>query len=82
MLLFLGVYAASKRSHEIISETLRLEMAPFSVTVLAITTGAVNTKGQTYFENWKLPLDSIYKPIETRLRQGHAATTGSRGWIQ
>ena len=59
-----GVYAASKRSHEIISETLRLEMSPFGVTVLAITTCAVKTKGQTYFEDWKLPADSIYKPIE------------------
>lgn len=62
--LCIGVYAASKRSHEIISETLRLEMAPFGVTVLAVTTGAVKTNGQTYFEDWKLPPDSIYKPIE------------------
>lgn len=59
-----GVYAASKRSQEIISETLRLEMVPFGVKVLAVTTGAVKTKGQTYFDDWKLPDDSIYKPIE------------------
>lgn len=64
MFLETGVYAASKRSQEIISETLRLEMVPFGVTVLAVTTGAVKTNGQTYFEDWKLPVDSIYKPIE------------------
>lgn len=59
-----GVYAASKMSQEILSETLRLEMAPFGVTVLAVTTGAVKTNGQTYSKDWKLPADSIYKPIE------------------
>lgn len=64
MFLCTGAYAASKRSQEIISETLRLEMVPFGVKVLAVTTGAVKTKGQTYFEDWKLPANSIYKPIE------------------
>lgn len=67
MFAVLGVYAASKSSLEIISETLRLEMVPFGVTVLAVTTGAVKTKGQTYFGDWKLPADSIYKAIEDKI---------------
>lgn len=66
-LLRTGAYAASKRSQEIISETLRLEMVPFGVTVLAVTTGAVKTNGQTYFNDWKLPADSIYRPIEDKI---------------
>ena len=61
------MYAASKRSLEIISETLRLEMVPFGVTVLAITTGPVKSNGQTNFEDWKLPADSVYKPIEDKI---------------
>jgi NAD(P)-dependent dehydrogenase (short-subunit alcohol dehydrogenase family) len=59
-----GVYSASKRSLEIIAETLRLEMAPFNVKVLSIVTGAVRTNGQTYFDDLRLPEDSLYKSIE------------------
>ncbi|KAF7511590.1 hypothetical protein GJ744_004178 [Endocarpon pusillum] len=71
---WMGTYAASKRSLEIISETLRLELSPFGVTVLSVVTGAVKTNGQTYFGDWKLPEDSIYKPIEAKIAsraQGH-----------
>ena len=49
---------------EIMAETLRLELAPFGVGVLSIVTGAVQTNGQTYFGDFKLPDDSLYKPIE------------------
>lgn len=49
---------------EIIAETLRLELQPFGVGVLCVVTGAVQTNGQTYFEDWKLPEDSLYRPIE------------------
>ncbi|GFF43815.1 NADPH-dependent 1-acyldihydroxyacetone phosphate reductase [Aspergillus udagawae] len=61
---YMGVYSASKRSLEIIAETLRLEMAPFNVKVLSIVTGAVRTNGQTYFDDLRLPEDSLYKTIE------------------
>ncbi|KAF5871215.1 putative nadph-dependent 1-acyldihydroxyacetone phosphate reductase protein [Botrytis fragariae] len=62
---YMGLYAASKRSLEILSETLRLELQPFGVHVPSIVTGAVQTNGQTYFEDWKLPQESLYKPIES-----------------
>ncbi|KAL5357099.1 hypothetical protein BJX96DRAFT_143900 [Aspergillus floccosus] len=61
---FMGVYAASKRSQEIIAETMRLELAPFGVKVLSVVTGAVGTRGQSYFGDWHLPEDSLYKSIE------------------
>lgn len=32
--------------------------------VLSIITGAVRSQGQTYFDDWKLPEDSMYKSIE------------------
>lgn len=51
------------------SETLRLEVAPFDVTVLSVVTGAVKTNGLTYFEDWELPADSIYKPIEATIAE-------------
>ena len=49
---------------EIMAETLRLELMPFDVGVLCIVTGAVQTNGQTYFEDWAIPEGSIYKWIE------------------
>lgn len=59
-----GTYAASKRSLELAAETLRLELAPFGVDVLEVVTGAVKTRGQTYFGDFKLPEQSLYKAIE------------------
>ena len=32
--------------------------------VLSVVTGAVQSNGQTYFEDWKLPENSLCKPIE------------------
>ncbi|KAK7996657.1 hypothetical protein PG989_004697 [Apiospora arundinis] len=61
---YMGTYAASKRSLEIVAETLRLELAPFGVGVLEVVTGGVKTNGQTYFGDFKLPSDSLYKSQE------------------
>ncbi|KAH6609153.1 nadph-dependent 1-acyldihydroxyacetone phosphate reductase protein [Trichoderma cornu-damae] len=64
---YAGTYSASKRALEIVAETLRLEMAPFGVGVLEIVTGGVCSKGQTYFGDWKLPSQSLYKSIENTI---------------
>jgi len=61
---FMGLYSGSKRALEILSETLRLEMEPFGVKVVEVVTGAVVSKGQTYFQDMKLPANSIFLPIE------------------
>ncbi|KAE8142934.1 hypothetical protein BDV38DRAFT_293402 [Aspergillus pseudotamarii] len=61
---FMGTYAGSKRALELMADTLRLELIPFHVKVLCIPTGAVRTQGQTYFGDFKLPDQSLYKPIE------------------
>jgi hypothetical protein len=37
--------------------------------VLSVVTGAVQTNGQTYFEDWKLPEGSLYKPIESLIAE-------------
>ncbi|KAI1657941.1 NAD(P)-binding protein [Daldinia decipiens] len=62
-----GTFAASKRSEEIMAETLRLELAPFHVKVLSVVTGALKTMGQTHFDDWKLPDKSLYAPIESTI---------------
>lgn len=46
------------------ADTLRLELAPFGVDVLEVVTGGVKTNGQTYFGDFKLPEDSLYKSQE------------------
>ncbi|KAJ6102042.1 Hydroxybutyrate dehydrogenase [Penicillium sp. IBT 16267x] len=66
-----GVYGASKRSLEHISEVLRLELDPFQVKVLSIVTGGVASSNQASGDI-VLPSSSLYKPIE-------ATMTGSRG---
>lgn len=60
-----GTFAATKRSEEIMAETLRLELAPFHVNVLSVVTGALKTRGQSHFDDWKLPEGSLYKPVES-----------------
>ncbi|RYP10559.1 hypothetical protein DL765_008063 [Monosporascus sp. GIB2] len=63
-----GTFAASKKSEEIMAETLRLELAPFNVKVLSVVTGALKTMGQTHFDDWRLPEKSLYAPIESTIR--------------
>ncbi|KAI1261152.1 hypothetical protein F5Y18DRAFT_402762 [Xylariaceae sp. FL1019] len=61
---YMGTYSGSKMSTEIMAETLRLELAPFNVGVVEVVTGGVKSQGQTYFEDFKLPAQSLYKRVE------------------
>ncbi|KAK9372467.1 uncharacterized protein V1513DRAFT_384756 [Lipomyces chichibuensis] len=57
---WLGIYTASKSALTTISETLRLEMAPFGVKVLTVMSGTVDSN---FFRNvlqYKLPSTSRY----------------------
>jgi 1-acylglycerone phosphate reductase len=74
ILTFEGTYSASKRSIEVLTDTLRLELQPLGVNVLCVVTGAVKSAGQTYFDDLKLPDASLYKSIEKTVisrAQGH-----------
>ncbi|KAL4936181.1 hypothetical protein BDV06DRAFT_228134 [Aspergillus oleicola] len=64
---WIGTYSASKRSLEIVADTLRLELAPFRVRVVSIVTGPVKTLGQSHFDDLTLPENSPYKPIEDKI---------------
>ncbi|KAI1163093.1 hypothetical protein F5B18DRAFT_672638 [Nemania serpens] len=68
---YMGTYAASKRSIEIVADTLRLELGPFGVSVLEVVTGAVKSKGQTYFGDFKLPEQSSIEPTIAGRAQGN-----------
>ncbi|KAF2274906.1 NAD(P)-binding protein [Westerdykella ornata] len=62
------------RSIEIAADTLRLELVPLGVNVLAVVTGGVKTAGQTYFDNLRLPENSLYRSVEKTIisrAQGH-----------
>ena len=50
-----------------ISDTLRLELAPFNVKVVTIHTGAVNTNILSTGVDFKLPPTSKYKSIEKEI---------------
>ncbi|KAJ5557029.1 hypothetical protein N7494_000944 [Penicillium frequentans] len=74
---FMGTYAGSKRAVELMADTLRLELIPFNVKVLCIVTGATQTQGQTYFGDFKLPEDSLYKQIEATIAARAQGQDGS-----
>lgn len=63
--------AGSKRSLEILMDTLRVELKPFGVNTLSVVNGVVRSNAQNWrhFEGWKLPDDSIYKPLEELIYQ-------------
>ena len=53
---------------EIMSDTMRVELAPFNVKVQALVTSSVKTQGLTYFGNFSLPEESLYKSIEATIK--------------
>jgi len=63
----LGLYAGSKAAANAITETLRLEMAPFNVKVVNIVTGAISTNILSNGVNFELPRTSRYKNIEKEI---------------
>ena len=50
-----------------ITDTLRLELAPFGVKVVTVVTGAVSTNTLSNGVNFELPANSIYKSIEKEI---------------
>jgi short-subunit dehydrogenase len=63
--------AGSKRALKILMETLRMELKPFGVDVLSVVTGVVKSNAQNWehFEDWKLPEDSVYKPLKSLIHE-------------
>lgn len=60
----IGIYSGSKSAISTITDTLRMEMAPFGVKVVTIVTGAIATNTLNTGLNFKLPATSMYRSIE------------------
>lgn len=60
-----------------------MELKPFGVKVLHVVKGAVRSNGQNAkdkdLENWKLPENSLYKPLEERIRTTNQENDGMYG---
>ncbi|KAI9667702.1 MAG: hypothetical protein M1821_000519 [Bathelium mastoideum] len=64
---WMGIYAGSKAAMTQISDTLRMELAPFSVKVVTVRTGAVKSNALADGPNFKLPPTSRYVSIEKEI---------------
>lgn len=58
-----GPYTSSKAALKTLSETLRLELSPFGVSVVTIMTGIVSSHFHDNEPDFKLPEGSRYHPI-------------------
>ena len=67
MLIGAGIYGASKAALTLLSETLRLEMTPFDVKVVAIITGGVQTNIMANGPEPVLPSSSRYTFAEKNI---------------
>ncbi|OKL58551.1 hypothetical protein UA08_06049 [Talaromyces atroroseus] len=80
---FQSAYNASKAAMAIFSDSLRLELEPFGVTVIELKTGAVSTnmiQNQKEFTPVTLPSGSIYQPareaVEGAMRFDNMSNVG------
>ncbi|KAL8881771.1 MAG: hypothetical protein Q9198_001093 [Flavoplaca austrocitrina] len=74
---WMGIYAGSKAAVTAISDTLRLELAPFGVKVVTAVTGAVSTNILSSGSAFKLPATSRYKSIEKEISDRAAGKDGT-----
>lgn len=73
---FGSVYNASKAALHSYSDTLRVELAPFGVSIITVATGGV--KSNIARTERVLPIDSLYTDLETsyQRRQKHSQEVG------
>jgi len=75
---FAGAYCSSKSALHSLSEALRMELAPFGIQVVMIQPGGVRSAfGDHAEEAICLPENSVYRPVEDRIRA--RAQAGQQG---
>ncbi len=75
---FAGAYSSSKAALHSLSDGLRMELAPFGIQVVIIQPGGVRSAfGDHAEEAIRLPVDSVYRPVERGIRA--RAQAGQRG---
>jgi 1-acylglycerone phosphate reductase len=60
----MGIYSASKAALSMLTDTLRLEVAPFGIRVVELKTGSVESNFHDNAGKASLPTDSLYAPIK------------------
>jgi 1-acylglycerone phosphate reductase len=60
----MGIYSASKAALAMLTDTLRLEVAPFGIRVVELKTGTVESNFHEDGGKAVLPADSLYAPIK------------------
>jgi 1-acylglycerone phosphate reductase len=64
---FHGIYNASKAAVQMISNNMRIELAPFGVKVIHVVTGGIKTKFFDNIDEYDFPADSLYDPARKEL---------------
>ena len=66
---FSGGYSASKAALHVLSDAMRMELAPFGIRVLTVQPGSIASRfGANSTANVALPADSIYAVLAKRIR--------------
>ena len=66
---FLGPYNASKAAVTMLSDTMRLELAPFDIQVVDLKTGTIKSKILGKLAVWRLPKGSLYEPAREEVEK-------------
>ncbi|KAI5857353.1 NAD(P)-binding protein [Durotheca rogersii] len=64
---WISTYSSSKAALNIISETLRLELSPFGVSVVTVMAGVVDSEFHHNDPDFQLPPGSLYLPIQATI---------------
>ncbi|KAL2126653.1 hypothetical protein VTI74DRAFT_474 [Chaetomium olivicolor] len=76
---WIGVYASSKAALNSLSDTLRLELAPFNVSIVTIMVGTVATPFHTNEPDVVLPPSSRYTSIRDTINSWAKGEAGPKG---
>ncbi len=61
---FAGAYCASKAAVNLLSTSLRIELAPFGIDVVTVQPGAIKSNfGKVAADSIQLPEESVYRPV-------------------
>jgi len=74
-----GIYSASKSALTTVSETLRLELAPFEINVVTAMLGVVKSNLLANSHEFHLPSGSMYKLVEQQIREADSGKHVPKG---
>ena len=83
---FAGAYCSSKAAIHSLSDALRMELAPFGIRVVTVQPGGVKSSfGEHAEAALRLPVDSMYKPVENgihaRAQAGQVGATPAEEFV-